>query len=110
MIADLSGSLGVQPYQAILGKLQELEQEKSKLVLQEAVRFFEERCPEVPLKTTHKTGFLVDCLSDFEKEADIVILGKRGENQSASSGVMTIRYSASTSAAFVTTLGQALGN
>jgi len=80
MIADLSGSLGVQPYQAILGKLQELEQEKAKVVLQEAVRFFAERSPSVAVKTTHRTGFLVDCFSDFEKDADFVMLGKRGEN------------------------------
>jgi len=80
MIADLSGSLGVQPYQAILGKLQELEQEKAKVVLQEAARFFAERVPSAEVTTTHRTGFLVDCFSDFEKDADLVMLGKRGEN------------------------------
>jgi nucleotide-binding universal stress UspA family protein len=80
MIADLSGSLGVQPYQAILGKLQELEQEKAKVVLQQAVRFFEEQVPGVDVTATHRTGFLVDCFSDFEKDADLVMLGKRGEN------------------------------
>lgn len=80
MIADLSGSLGVQPYQAILGKLQELEQEKAKIVLQEAARFFAERVPSAEVATTHRTGFLVDCFSDFEKDADLVMLGKRGEN------------------------------
>ena len=80
MIADLSGSLGVQPYQAILGKLQELEQEKAKLVLQEAARFFAERVPSAGVTTTHRTGFLVDCFSDFEKDVDLVMLGKRGEN------------------------------
>ena len=80
MIADLSGSLGVQPYQAILGKLQELEQEKARVVLEEAERFFADRVPGAEVTTTHRTGFLVDCLSDFEKEADLVLLGKRGEN------------------------------
>jgi len=80
MIADLSGSLGVQPYQAILGKLQELEQEKARVVLQEAARFFAERVPSAEVTTTHRTGFLVDCFSDFEKDADLVMLGKRGEN------------------------------
>lgn len=80
MIADLSGSLGVQPYQAILAKLQDLEQEKAKVVLQEAARFFSERTPSVPVKTTHRTGFLVDCFSDFEEASDLVMLGKRGEN------------------------------
>jgi nucleotide-binding universal stress UspA family protein len=80
MIADLSGSLGVQPYQAILGKLQELEKEKARIVLQEAARFFAERAPSVEVTTSHRTGFLVDCLSDFEKDAELVMLGKRGEN------------------------------
>jgi nucleotide-binding universal stress UspA family protein len=79
MIADLSGSLGVQPYQAILAKLQELEQDKARVILEDAARFFAER-QIAPVKTVHRTGFLVDCFQDFEREADLVMLGKRGEN------------------------------
>lgn len=80
MIADLSGSLGVQPYQAILGQLQDLEQEKAKAILQEAERAFAEHGLGDRLTLTHRTGFLVDSLHDFEAESDLILLGKRGEN------------------------------
>jgi len=32
-VADLSGSLGLQPFQAVMGQLQELEKEKSEVIL-----------------------------------------------------------------------------
>lgn len=79
-VADLSGSLGIQPFQAIMGQLQELEDKKAKVTLDEAEkRILEEGSPR-SLKKTHKTGFLVDSLRELEESADFVILGKRGEN------------------------------
>ncbi|MEZ5278354.1 MAG: universal stress protein [Opitutaceae bacterium] len=80
LIADLSGSLGIQPYQAILGQLQELESKKAKVILEDGSKVFEEAGLGDRLTTTHKTGLLVDCLSDYEGTEDMVILGKRGEN------------------------------
>jgi len=80
LIADLSGSLGIQPYQAILGQLQELETKKAGIVLEDARRIAAEAGAGERVETTHKTGLLVDCLTDYEKNADLVMLGKRGEN------------------------------
>lgn len=80
LIADLSGSLGIQPYQAILGQLQELETKKSQVLLDDARRVLGESGFTGPVATTQKTGLLVDCLTDYEKNADLVMLGKRGEN------------------------------
>lgn len=80
LIADLSGSLGIQPYQAILGQLQDLESKKAKVILEDAAAVFEEKGLGDRVTTTHKTGLLVDCLSDYEGSADLVVLGKRGEN------------------------------
>jgi nucleotide-binding universal stress UspA family protein len=79
LIADLSGSLGIQPYQAVLGQLQELEKKKAKVILDDAVNIFNE-ASTVECKTTHRTGLLVDCIGDCESEPDIILLGKRGEN------------------------------
>jgi len=79
LIADLSGSLGIQPYQAILGQLQELEAKKAEVILSSAEEIVRGICPEVDLKTTHKTGLLIDSLGDLEKNASFVLLGKRGE-------------------------------
>jgi nucleotide-binding universal stress UspA family protein len=80
LIADLSGSLGIQPYQAILGQLQDLEGKKSKLILEDAARILSESGYTGKTQTTHATGLLVDCLTDHEEGADLVVLGKRGEN------------------------------
>jgi nucleotide-binding universal stress UspA family protein len=80
LIADLSGSLGIQPYQAILGQLQELETKKAQVLLEDARRILLESGAPGEVRTTHRTGLLVDCLTDCEKEADLLMLGKRGEN------------------------------
>jgi nucleotide-binding universal stress UspA family protein len=80
LIADLSGSLGIQPYQAILGQLQELETKKAQVLLDDARRVLTEAGFTGSVTVTQKTGLLVDCLTDYEKNADLVMLGKRGEN------------------------------
>ncbi|HLS27326.1 MAG TPA: universal stress protein [Opitutales bacterium] len=79
LIADLSGSLGIQPYQAILSQLQELEVEKAKVILESAETSVRKHFPDADLTRTHKTGFLVDSLGDLEKDAAFILLGKRGE-------------------------------
>lgn len=79
-VADLSGSLGLQPYQSIMGELQQLEEQKAKLVLDQAKEFIEAAGYDGEITCIHKTGFLVDSLSELEDSADLVVLGKRGEN------------------------------
>ncbi|MGH8018234.1 MAG: universal stress protein [Opitutaceae bacterium] len=80
LIADLSGSMGIQPYQAILGQLQELEEKKAAIILENAVKTVREAGATGEVLSAHKTGLLVDCLTDHEVEADLILLGKRGEN------------------------------
>ncbi len=80
MVADLSGSLGVQPYQAVLGRLQEFEEERAKAILEQARAHFASRAPQTPVGFTHKLGFLVDTFHEFEDRIDLIMLGKRGEN------------------------------
>jgi nucleotide-binding universal stress UspA family protein len=80
LIADLSEGLGIQPYQAILGQLQDLESKKAKVILDDAAKVFDSAGLGGKVKTTHKTGMLVDCLSDYEHDEELVMLGKRGEN------------------------------
>jgi nucleotide-binding universal stress UspA family protein len=79
-VADLGGSLGAQPYQAILGQLQDLEKKKAAVVLDSAERTIRDGGHEGVVDLHHKTGLLVDCLVDQEDDADLVMLGKRGEN------------------------------
>lgn len=79
-VADLSGSLGIQPFQAVMGQLQELEKNKADVTLSQAAKLIEASGFSKPIRKTHKTGFLVDSLKELEEEADIIIIGKRGEN------------------------------
>jgi nucleotide-binding universal stress UspA family protein len=87
-IADLSGSLGVQPYQGVVGQLQELEQLKAKLIETYCRRVFvaEGGLPEEEFAFYHETGLLVDSIGVFEERAEIVFLGKRGENANFAKG------------------------
>jgi len=80
LMADLSGSIGVQPYQAILSQLETLESEKAKTLLSAGRSVFEAQGQADCVSETHDTGFLVDCLKDIEDPFELVMLGKRGEN------------------------------
>ena len=79
-IADLSGSLGIQPYQDIISQLQELEHKKALMIEESSRKVFETNEPGNEVNFHHRTGLLVDCLEDFEPDVDLVMLGKRGEN------------------------------
>lgn len=87
-IADLSGSLGVQPYQGVVGQLQELEQHKANLIEASTRRVFVETggLPEERFAFHHETGLLVDSIGQFEERASLVFLGKRGENANFAKG------------------------
>ncbi|MDJ0680370.1 MAG: universal stress protein [Xenococcaceae cyanobacterium MO_167.B52] len=82
---DFSGSIGIDSYQQLLDDLVELERDRAKInqkqakyILEQAEAFLSSR--EINnIKLTHETGFLVDLFHNFEANADLIILGKRGE-------------------------------
>lgn len=82
---DFSGSIGIGSYQQLLDKLVTLESDRAKInhkrakyILQQAESFLASK--EVTnVKLTHETGFLVDLFHKLETNADLIILGKRGE-------------------------------
>ncbi len=89
---NLSGSIGIDASENLLNRLVELEHEKAKinhqrakLVLQEAAQTLKAEGVE-KINLLHETGFLVDCLSQFEADCDLVVLGKRGEAAEFASG------------------------
>ncbi|HUI06007.1 MAG TPA: universal stress protein [Verrucomicrobiae bacterium] len=77
-MSDLSGALGAQPYAALAPKLQQLQNEKAATILAAAAQ----RCRDanVACETAHETGSLVHVMLTYEKRADLVVLGKRGEH------------------------------
>ena len=89
---NLSGSIGLGASESLLKKLVEVEHEraklnheKAKLILQEANQILAEQgITDVTL--LHKDGFLVDYLEELEDQADLIVLGKRGEAAEFASG------------------------
>jgi nucleotide-binding universal stress UspA family protein len=79
-VADLSGSLGIQPYDGLIAQLQEVEKMKSQFVNEQALKIFEEEGLGEQVEFIHETGLLVDEIKDYAAAADLIILGKRGEN------------------------------
>jgi nucleotide-binding universal stress UspA family protein len=89
---NLSGSIGLGASEQLLNELVNLEHEKAKLnnqrarlILQNAAETLKAEGIE-QFSLTHKTGFLVDCFHEFEKDSDLIILGKRGEAADFASG------------------------
>ena len=89
---NLSGSIGFDASENLLDRLVELEHEKAKidhqrtkLVLQAAAQNLKAEGVE-KINLLHETGFLVDCLSKFEADCDLIVLGKRGEAAEFASG------------------------
>lgn len=87
---DFSGSLGIDSYQKLLAQLVELEHqtakvnhERAKIILESAHQVLVNKgVDKATLTLTHETGFLVDRLHELEQDADLIMLGKRGETAS----------------------------
>ena len=83
---NLSGSIGIDAYQQLLDKLVVLEREKAKInhekakVILEAAKESLQQQGVTNIHLTHRTGFLLDCFHEFEEDADLIVLGKRGES------------------------------
>ncbi|UKO97524.1 universal stress protein [Nostoc sp. UHCC 0870] len=89
---NLSGSIGLGASEQLLHDLVNLEHEKAKLnnqrarlILQNAAETLKAEGIE-DFNLTNKTGFLVDCFHEFEKNSDLIVLGKRGEAADFASG------------------------
>lgn len=80
-VADFSGSLGIQPFEGMIEQLKEVEEIKSNFVKEQAFKVLADNGIKAERITFHhETGLLVDVISDYADMADLVLLGKRGEN------------------------------
>ncbi|ESA36771.1 universal stress protein [Leptolyngbya sp. Heron Island J] len=89
---NFSGSIGLGASDQLLNDLVNLEHEKAKLNNQRA-RLILQNADQIlkaeglsDIELLNPTGFLVDCFHDFEADADMVVLGKRGEAADFASG------------------------
>lgn len=79
-VADLSGSLGIQPFDGMIAQLQEVEEIKAKFVEEQASKVFQEADIKDRVTFQHDTGLLVDAIAEYTADIDLILLGKRGEN------------------------------
>lgn len=79
-VADFSGSLGIQPFEGMVSQLQEVEEIKSKFVEEHALKTLQDAGVGDSVTFYHETGLLVDVIADYADRADLVLIGKRGEN------------------------------
>ena len=79
-VADFSGSLGIQPFEGMVDQLREVEEIKAKFVKEHAMKTLTDAGTTEKISFHHETGMLVDAISVQAEKADLVILGKRGEN------------------------------
>ena len=82
-LSDLSGSLGIQPYEGMLTQLEAVEEQKSKS-LETALRAqLKQEGYSGTFAFHHRTGSVAATLSEFEEGPEgvsLVMMGKRGEN------------------------------
>lgn len=79
-IMDVGGSIGIQPYQNLITTLQETEKYKAEFIEKSCRNHFDDAGIVERLTFVSDTGLLVDTIQDYEKEHDLIILGKRGES------------------------------
>lgn len=79
-MADLSGSLGIQPFEGMVTHLQEVKEQKAEFVKDSALSIFEPAGLSERLQFHHETGLLVDAIDAYTARADLVLVGKQGEN------------------------------
>ncbi len=83
LVADFGGSLGAQPYMGLTTQLQQIEEEKSAALRDYVFGVFEKEGLRANVTFNHRTGVLVDCIEELDKNgdevADLVLIGKRGE-------------------------------
>lgn len=80
LLADISGAIGAQPYQALVPQLQEMQKQRAAVILGAVA----DRCRKagVPCSMLHRTGSLVENIAEEETRTELVVLGQRGEHAS----------------------------
>ena len=83
--ADLSGSIGLGARSALLEELAELDGQKARLANKRGRAILDDAKGRVEsqgatsVSTTLRNGQLVETMHEFESDADLIVIGKRGE-------------------------------
>lgn len=78
IFADISGAVGIIPYQNLYSQLNELFHERGKAIL----AVIEKQAAEsgIPVETLLKTGDLAETVREVEGDIDLVVIGRNGEH------------------------------
>jgi nucleotide-binding universal stress UspA family protein len=83
--ADLSGSIGLGARTALLEELAEIDGQKARLANKRGRAILEDAKARVEqqgvtrVSTTLRNGQLIETMHEFEADADLIVIGKRGE-------------------------------
>jgi nucleotide-binding universal stress UspA family protein len=78
LLADLSGAIGAMPYSSLLPRVRQVEQAKAETILGAVAQLA--HASGLAVETTHATGSLVHTVLENERDADLLVLGQRGEH------------------------------
>ncbi len=78
LLADMSGALGAMPYPALLPRVRQVEQSKAETILGAVAQLG--HAAGLTVETTHATGSLAHTVLEQERDADLLVLGQRGEH------------------------------
>lgn len=76
-LSDLSGIMGVQPFQALVPQLRELYERKAQTAIEEVMAAAKQQ--GVKCQAEVETGSLVNEILEAERTAELVVMGQRGE-------------------------------
>ena len=79
LVADFGGSLGAQPYMGLTAQLRQIEFEKANALREYVAGVFGKEGLAEKHTFHHRTGYLSDCIGEFEPGAEMLLIGKRGE-------------------------------
>ncbi len=79
-VADLSGSMGIQPFEGMVTQLREVETIKADFIREQTELVFQQQGLADRSEFIHETGMLVDVVKNRIDASSILLLGKRGEN------------------------------
>jgi nucleotide-binding universal stress UspA family protein len=85
---DLSGNLGFHANEELMEELTRLDESHARVARLRGTAILEDAAKQIEggVKITQRHGALVDTVEEFEKDAALVVLGKRGEHADFAEG------------------------
>lgn len=80
VVADVTGSFGLQPYQEITSQIEKVEEKRAEAIRRASLSVFEEEAVADRASFLHRIGILGETVNELHEEGDLVVMGKRGEN------------------------------